>query len=436
MNPLFYRIGNSKEIDYKIESETSKSIVFVQENPEWIITKKYSFEPQRYDILLSITVQNKTDKEIATTASLFFGTSLGPIIEKEENRTRYDEEVLTAYYSRMEKGETEISGETVTKNNIPLNWVGMDNRYFLAAIIPNQEKSYDVYIKNESELFDESMVVSENIVLKPKSSYDSSFTVYLGPKNETELEKYGKKLESVTERGFALTRLIGKGIKWLLFKLNLLFSNFGVSIIFIALIFKVLLHPLTKKSMESAKKMQNLKPQLDALKKKYTDSKELNAKTWELYRREKINPASGCLPMILQMPFFFALYQVIPYTVELQNVHFLWINDLSSPDTVAFIEAFKTIFFLPYKLNILPLLLTVLSFVQTKVTQTSAAGQNKMMEYLMPLMFLFIFWNMPSGLVLYWLMQTVFTIIHQMIVNKLPSRNQGKKKEKAIKMKR
>lgn len=258
----------------------------------------------------------------------------------------------------------------------------------------------------------------------------------MGPKNEQLLKTYNRNLESISERGFSPIVLIGKGIKWLLFWLNSFINNFAWTIILFSLLLKFLLNPFTAKSMESAKKMQALQPQIAALKEKYKNkSQELNAKIWALYKQEKVSPAGSCLPMLLQMPFFFALYQVLPYIVELKNVHFLWIKDLSSPDTVMFIDIFKDIPVLPYRLNILPILMTIFSFIQTKVSHggQSNTGQGKMMELMMPLVFLFVFWNMPSGLVLYWLLQTVFTIVHQYIKNKQPNKKQSNKK-KSVKL--
>ena len=234
---------------------------------------------------------------------------MGPFLE-EKKRTRYDEEVMVSYFDVNENAEEKVEEQTITKR-VKIDWVGMDNRYFFAAIMPEKVDTYDVYLKNEKTLYDQEIGILQDIKLASKTSAAQNYTIYIGPKDERLLKEYNRNLEAISERGFSLIVLIGKGIKWLLFQINSLAGNFAISIILMTLLFKIILNPLTNKSMESAKKMQTLQPQITALKAKYAnaDPKEMNAKIWELYRREKVNPASGCLPMLLQMPFFFALYK-------------------------------------------------------------------------------------------------------------------------------
>ena len=154
------------------------------------------------------------------------------------------------------------------------------------------------------------------------------------------------------------------------------------------------------------------------------DPRLMNQKMMELYKKEGVNPMGGCLPLLLQLPIFIALYQVLPRLVDMKDVAFLWIKDLSSPDTLFYIPAFKNIPLLPYGFNLLPLIMTAVSLIQSRMSQKSSgpqsaqqAQQNKMM-LMMPVMFLFLFWNMPSGLVLYWTIQNIFSIVEQSFINK------------------
>jgi YidC/Oxa1 family membrane protein insertase len=427
--PLYYEIQNFNfKPDYKVEEKGNGNLVFYQEHEGLRIEKEFGFSKDSFHIELQVRIRNLTDKTLLTEGTLRWGKSIGPFLP-EDRRTRYDEEIITSYFDRKENSEEEISDNTIARQE-NIDWVEIDNRYFIVALIPDKAGEYQVKIENRDKVYEEQIAIGNRIQLEGGKVYEKSYTVYMGPKNETYLENYGRNLDSITERGFAPITLIGKGIKYILFWINSWVSNFGIAIILLSLLFKIVLNPLTQKSMESSKRMQALQPQVEAIKKKFKDKpQEMNQKIWALYKKEKANPASGCLPLLLQMPFFFALYQTLPYIVELQNVNFLWINDLSSPDTVAYLSFFKDVPLLPYKLNILPLLLSVFSFFQAKVSQGGHAntGQGKMMEWMMPGLFLFIFWNMPSGLVLYWLMQTLFTIGHQYYINKRPPK---KKEEK------
>jgi YidC/Oxa1 family membrane protein insertase len=180
--------------------------------------------------------------------------------------------------------------------------------------------------------------------------------------------------------------------------------NYGLDIIILAIFLKVILTPLTYKSQEQMKEMQKLQPEVKRLQQKYKDDKQaLNREVMELYKRRKVNPVGGCLPMVLQMPIFFALYQAFLGAIELRHAPFiLWIRDLSVKDPT----------------YITPLLMGVTMLIQQKMTPTPADPQMKMMTAFMPIVFTFIFLNFPSGLVLYWLVTNVLSIGQQFYINK------------------
>jgi YidC/Oxa1 family membrane protein insertase len=198
--------------------------------------------------------------------------------------------------------------------------------------------------------------------------------------------------------------------------------SWGLSIVLLAVFLNVILFPLTIKSMKSMQKMQALHPQMEKLKAQYKDNpKKLNAEIMELYKKYKINPLSGCLPLILQMPVFIALYQALMRAIELRGNSFLWISDLSMPDAVH----------IPFKLpligntlNILLVLMIIAMVLQQRLSTKSMGSavtpeqkqQQQIMLIMMPIMFGFIFYNMPSGLVLYWFVNTVLTVVEQYII--------------------
>ncbi|URA10677.1 YidC/Oxa1 family insertase periplasmic-domain containing protein [Thermospira aquatica] len=203
---------------------------------------------------------------------------------------------------------------------------------------------------------------------------------------------------------------------WLLNTLGGWITNKGIVIILIALIVKLLLSPLSIQAAISVKKQQLLQPKLKNIQEKYKDNQQLlQQKTLELYKKEKINPLGGCFPLLLQIPVFFALYRVLSQSVELKGATFLWIRDLTQTDTLFTMN----IPFLPHNFNLLPLIMTAIQLIQTKLqTAKNPAMQGQSLNmYLLPLIFLFLFWNMPSGLVLYWTIQNIYTIIEQEIIN-------------------
>jgi YidC/Oxa1 family membrane protein insertase len=183
-----------------------------------------------------------------------------------------------------------------------------------------------------------------------------------------------------------------------------------------------ILFPLSIKQMRSMKEMQKLQPHIEEMRKTYKDNpQKMNKEIMELYRLHKVNPLSGCLPILLQMPIFFALYPVLMRSAFLRGADFLWIKDLSSPDKIATLPAMLP--FLKNEVNLLPVVLAILMFVQQKMTLKSTpssaqAEQQKMMMVIMPIMFGFIFYHMPAGLVLYWLVNSVLMLIFQVRLSK------------------
>jgi YidC/Oxa1 family membrane protein insertase len=202
-------------------------------------------------------------------------------------------------------------------------------------------------------------------------------------------------------------------------------NNYGIAIILMTIVIKIILHPLTRKSFESMRRMSALQPKITEIKERFKNNPaEMNKATQALYKKEKINPMGGCLPLLLQLPIFYGLYNALSEMPELRNQSFLWIRDLSLPDTVYSLKT--AIPLLGYQLaeggrtdiNILPFVMTATTLLQSRLTSgDQTAQQGKMMTYLFPIMFFFIFWNMPSGLVLYWTIQNILTIGQQYFID-------------------
>jgi YidC/Oxa1 family membrane protein insertase len=256
--------------------------------------------------------------------------------------------------------------------------------------------------------------------IPPRTEVAKPFRVYLGEKDKDLLRAIDPILVDASDVS-TIIEPIRYFVIWALMNINKLFGNLGLSLVVFSVLTKIVFMPLTKKSTDSMKKMQELSPQLKKLQAKYKDKPDvLQRETMKLYKENSVNPLGGCLPLLLQMPFFFALYSALINSIDLWNAPFvLWIQDLSMPDTIMTVSGFS--------INILPLLMIVSTIIQQKQTMSEAATQQqKMMMYMMPVILLFIFWTMPSGLVLYWFLQNLYQILHQYVVNHL-----GERKKKA-----
>lgn len=230
---------------------------------------------------------------------------------------------------------------------------------------------------------------------------------YIGPQQAELLRVYGQGLEDTMDLGWKWVAPLSKLVLWGMDLLYRYLPNYGVVIIIFSIVTKLMFYPLTQTSTKSMKKMQELQPKLKALQEKYKNDKEkLNQATLKLYQEEKVNPLSGCWPLLVQSPVFIALYQALSHTVSLRGQPFFaWMRDLSQPDAIATLPF--EIPMLGADLNLLPFLMGIAMYFQTKYTPSTGGGQMAIMNSMMPVIMIFIFYGMPSGLVLYWLVNNV-----------------------------
>jgi YidC/Oxa1 family membrane protein insertase len=281
-----------------------------------------------------------------------------------------------------------------------VDWYGMEQDYFITLIYPSA-KGTSLAMRRTSENVIHSTQLNP-LDLSPGANGKVAYTLFLGPKVSNLLSQITPTAKKAA--GFGWLNVIAVPILKVLNFTNTFTGNYGLDIIILAIILKVVFTPLTLKSQEQMKEMQKLQPEVKRLQQKYKDDKQaVNREIMELYKRRKVNPLGGCLPLLLQMPVFFALYQALPNAIELRQAPFiLWIRDLADKDPT----------------YITPLLMGATMFIQQKMTTVSAdPTQMKMMSF-MPVFFTFIFLSFPSGLVLYWLITNVLAIGHQFYINK------------------
>ncbi len=290
------------------------------------------------------------------------------------------------------------------------DWIAVRNKYFLAAFAPVSSGQSEVELQAHGIPGVESEYGWD---LAPFDLTQTSVSglVYLGPIDVDRLMVNGHNLERAADLGWAVIRPISKVVLWTFLGLYKIIPNYGLVVVIFSLFVKVLLHPLTKKSYESTSKMQTLKPLMEEIRAKYKDDqKKLNEEMMKLYKEEGFNPLGGCLPMVLQMPIIFAIYAVLGNNIEFRQAPFFaWISDLSAPDTLLILPF--TVPFYGSNFNVLPILMAGSMFFQQKLMLTDP--KQKMMVYIMPVIMLFVFNRLSSGLVLYWFMFNILSAGHQ-----------------------
>ncbi len=351
-----------------------------------------------------------------------------------ENGIRYAEhnsvdESRNAYafaYSGGELAELDATTEEISKTNISgkTDWIASRTKYFAVAIISNDQKSTGAYLEGSHRKMP-NLGLKEDYSIAMKMPYrdsrDSvaSLTLFLGPLDYNILKEYNVELEQVLSLGLVwLIRPISIYlIIPLLEFLHSFIPNYGLVIIIFSIIIKILLHPLTKASMKSMQKMQALQPMIEEVRTKYKDDpQKMNQSIMRLYKEYGINPAGGCLPLLLQMPILFALFMVFSSAIALRQAEFIWwINDLSIPDTIVTLPFVIPIFGIK-DVSGLALAMGITMFIQQKMTIKDP--RQKMMVWLMPIMLTLLFNFFPSGLNLYYFMFNLLSIIHQAYITK------------------
>jgi len=395
------------------------------------LTKRYDFKPRDYMFELTVTldgghaVQGFNFGGYAYT--LAFGPQIGPKFEKLDNRYDYRQYITYTNGKRKLVKANEVIDTRPT-------WAAISGKYFSFIAIPYLPQ-YAISFSDKAEPGISS--ASRLSIIRPvanTSKISDTYRFYLGPKTQETLAAYntGKNDFSLTDMQLvevANTRGIlsplENVLKWLLVMFHRIIPNYGVAIILLTLLVKILFFPLTKKSSEATLRMQALAPRIKELQEKYKDNpQKMNAEMAAFYKQEGYNPISGCLPMLLQLPLFFAMYNLFNNHFDLRGAMFIphWIPDLSLPESVwDFPGGFRLPLLGWNALRLLPFIYVGSQLLYGKVTQTpdqSNNAQMKMMLYVMPLMFFFILYNVPSGLLIYWIFSNILTMVQQVLINK------------------
>lgn len=481
----FQNLSNSiavqENLNYNIIETNNETINYIAEavieNVPVRIKKIFAFGEDPYQLKNTVIIENTGDKDLSIYYSYFLGTGIGPY-RTDKNSVR--EDATKAQYLIKGNGKSKIllTGDIVKENIISRlfgsrgsktnsmryniyegedKWVALNNRYFAVISSPPQSNTtfetmtFSRPTTNEYRNdFHLANLVSKHIV-KAGNSITDNYSVYMGPKMRRLFAKYylEESYESIFQESF-----LGLNLRPLTYILDIMLNglynitkNYAWAIILFTLLFKIVTYPLNHASYKSMRRMQLVNPKIERIREQYKDNPEkLNMEIMAIYKKEKINPLGGCLPMLLPFPLLIAFFYLMQSMVELRNTPFLWIADLSSPDKL-FVFPSGVPILGGLNFNFFPILMAITSYLSMKLQPSSNAGasgsaatQMKMMTTIFPLMMLLLFYNFASGLALYWTAQNIFAVAQQFITAKLLNKNEnniieGEKEKKSSKTK-
>ena len=379
-------------------SEQKQQLVFSKTFHNVKIEKIFSFDPSGYIIGMDVKVHNLTGTPITQIPQLNWYQYVDP--QKTDSNYGHEGPLVSVGGSVELEEVKKLQGQSVQGPNVL--WGAFESKYFIASFIPeNPSLTNTVMTRDEANMVAVGMKGRKEIIPGGQNSV-FSYSLYLGPKQYDLLKSLGVGLENAIDFGW---------FKWLaipsLYVLNFLHGyvlNYGIAIILLTTIIKIIFWPLGNMSYKSMNAMKKLQPKIEALKQKYKkDQSKIGQETMALYREHKVNPFSGCLPMLIQIPVFFGLYKALMYSIELRHSpFFFWIQDMSAKD--------------PYYIT--PIIMGATQFITQKMTPAMGDPMQQKIMLFMPVIFTFFFLNFPSGLVIYWLWNNLLQIGQQYYINK------------------
>jgi YidC/Oxa1 family membrane protein insertase len=391
------------------------AVTFTQTSDAGIeIQKKLTFHAHRYQAEVDVTIRNLSGGEIAAEPRIAWGPGLRNSLDKKQSTLQ--QPTLWLDGKRVHEDLSKVNGGKVIAGN--LSWAALQDAYFAAALIP-EEKGLQAFLRKGAG--DQPVVGLEATrqILPAGGQTSLKALVFAGPKDLDVLKAAGHDLEHIVDLGWF--DFLARPALWLLKFLYGFTGNYGIAIILVTVLQKIAFHPLTVKSLKSMKAMQEIQPRVQAIQERYKNNpQKKQEEMMALYKKHGVNPMGGCLPMLVQIPIFIALYNALSSSVEMWQARFLWIRDLTQPDSLFTASLWGGY---QFHANILALLMGVSMWVQQKMSPPAGdPRQAQMMLWMMPILFTFMFWSFPSGLVLYWLVNNILQIGQQWLITRWPAR--------------
>ena len=385
-------------IDMTQTPEGSK-LTFTQTSNQMKEEKIFTFYPDKYAFDLEVKIYNLSTVALSESAFLSWNQYVDP---KSESDSYGHDGPISYIANDVERYDVKkiVSGKLLGPD---IAWAGFESKYFIGAMVPQNPTLTSLALSVDPRNMVSVSLKSTPSIIPPGQIASFGYSLFLGPKENDILKAQGVGLENAID--------FGSWMKWLAMPLlisikflNSYVHNYGIAIIILTILIKIIFWPLGNKSYKSMKEMQKLQPKIAELREKYkSDKAKLSQETMALYKTHKVNPLGGCLPMVIQIPVFFGLYKALMYSIELRHAPFyFWIQDLSAKD--------------PYYIT--PIIMGATMLIQQKMSPSMGDPMQQKIMMLMPVVFTFLFVNFPSGLVIYWLFQNILSIGQQYYINK------------------
>jgi len=416
-------LGDFSDRVFDVVGEDILSVAFEARENNVTIRKTFTFEPDSYSFRLLIEVLNDSTATVATRFQI-------DVLAHEKDADDFREQALAAledgsrvmtplkglgrsgFLQSVTGGKTELYEDYLGE----IDWAGIQTTYFLTAILPDNPSQANVRIVTlEPGVSGVTQLLFDETVIPSGRSIAREFRAYIGPKEMDRLEAFGGETVRAIDLGWSWVEPLTRFFSLFLKMLYSVVPNYGIAIIILTIMVRIVTAPLTIKQMRSMERMRALSPKLKEIKEEFADDRQKQSeKTMALYKSEGVNPLGGCLPMLLQFPVFIGLFYALRSTIQLRQAPFFgWMDDLSVPESLFEIPGLG----IPFR--VLPLIMGATMVLQQRITPMQAdPAQAKMMMTVMPIMMTVIFYQFPSGLVLYWMVSNMLAIAHQLWIGR------------------
>jgi YidC/Oxa1 family membrane protein insertase len=417
--------GDLSRADYAVDSQSEDAVSFVWEYEGVRIRKTYGFDSKPYRFRLTVGLSNGTDHVLSPRFPIdwpaamrqgndFRELALAALHAGDVESERLPGVGSPGLFDRLFGGGRGPHEPTALRGDV--EWAGVNTRYFVGVLAPDLARKAEVVFEpiQRGERAKAS-IGFEAVELPPGRSVEREYRGYIGPKEPEQLEAFGSDLRKSINLGYRWVAPLTRFFGWLLHASHAVIPNYGVAIIIITVLVRLLASPIMTRQMRSMERMRELQPKLKEIQEKHGDDRQKQSEEMmKLYRQSGVNPLSGCLPMLLQLPVFIGLFYALQASIDLRHAHFVgWIDDLSAPEQLFVIPGLGVPF------RVLPLIMGASMVLQQRFTPTTVdPSQARMMLVVMPVMMTVIFYQFPSGLVLYWMVSNFLGIAHQLWIRR------------------
>jgi YidC/Oxa1 family membrane protein insertase len=411
-------LGDLSRASFEVERIGERELAFRLERSGIAVRKLYRFEEDTYGFRLRLDLENRSGAAIASRFAVQWPAHAtdAPDFRELSFAALHEGSVVRTQVQAIGRPGGFLgfggSAEPVVELGTGIDWAGLDAPYFVVAVAPDQpSRARARFVALEPGKAGLAEISCEPIEIPPGQTATREYRVFAGPKEADRLRAFGSEVARSIDLGWSWVAPLTRFFTWLLHAIHSLIPNYGVAIIVLTVLVRLVTAPLTTRQMRSMERMRLLQPKIKELQEKHADDRQKQSEEMmRLYRVEKVNPLGGCLPMFLQLPVFIGLFYALRSSIDLRRAPFVgWIDDLSAPESLFSIPGIEV------PVRLLPILMGASMVLQQRMTPMPSMDptQARMMMVIMPIMMTVLFYQFPSGLVLYWMVSNVLAIAHQ-----------------------